>query len=173
MFTTDDHGVAVRARQLAGYGPSECEVETEDCLEGYNTQMSALQAADLRIKLRELDNWVSKRRRNATHYNEACDRLGIRRLHPRPWTEPSYRVYVIYVSGRDEAIRKFHEAGIRALAYYAIPLHLRPAFAKLGYSHGDFPVAEKVTQELLCLPVHPHLTDEQIGKVLNALERIQ
>jgi dTDP-4-amino-4,6-dideoxygalactose transaminase len=173
MFTTDDHEVAVRARQLAGYGPSECEVETVDCVEGYNAQMSALQAADLRVKLRQLDIWVAKRRRNAALYDEACDRLGIRRLHPRPWTEPSYRVYAIYLDGRDEAIRIFQESGVRTLAYYAIPLHLRPAFARFGYHPGDFPIAEKVTQDLLCLPVHPHLTDEQIRKVIDALERIQ
>lgn len=172
MLTTDDPEVATRARQLAGYGPTECELETPDCLEGYSAQMSGLQAADLRIKLRHLENWVNRRRAIASNYDEVCDRLGIRRLQPRPWTEPSYRVYVIFLEGRVQAIQRFKDMGVKALPYYPIPLHLRPSFTKLGYKRGDFPVAEKVTEELICLPVHPHLTDEEVGKVVKALEAI-
>jgi dTDP-4-amino-4,6-dideoxygalactose transaminase len=81
-------------------------------------------------------------------------------------------VYAIYLADRDEASLRFQEGGIRTFAYYAVPLHLRPAFAKLGYQYGDFPVAEKVTEELICLPAHPHLTDEQVERVIGVLERI-
>ncbi|MGQ0571481.1 MAG: DegT/DnrJ/EryC1/StrS family aminotransferase, partial [Armatimonadota bacterium] len=99
----------------------------------------------------------------------ACDHLRIRRPHPHAGTEPSPRTYPIRVSKRDALGNRLHAAGIDAAPHFVPPLHLRPVYAHLGYRRGDFHIAERATEELLCLPVHPQLTDGEVERVIGVL----
>jgi dTDP-4-amino-4,6-dideoxygalactose transaminase len=76
---------------------------------------------------------------------------------------------VIRVPDRDALAARFRAAGIDASAHFVPALHLRPVYAHLGYRRGDFPVAERATEELLCLPVHPYLTDNEVDDVIDIL----
>jgi dTDP-4-amino-4,6-dideoxygalactose transaminase len=173
MMLTDSDAVANRARQLAGFGRTEALESLEvDDLEGYNAQMSSLLAAALRVKLRYLDGWLARRRAIAARYDAACDGLGIRRLHPPPWTTPSYRTYPILVLAREHVIAELGAAGVDAGAHFTPVLHLRPVYQRLGYGRGSFPVAERVTEEIVCLPIHPHLSDDDVESVCAALEHV-
>jgi dTDP-4-amino-4,6-dideoxygalactose transaminase len=169
MLLTNHDDVAYRARQLAGFGLPGGAGETELNLEGYNAQMSSVLAAMLRVKLRHLPAGLARRRAIAARYDEACDRLGIRRLHAHDAADPSPRVYVIRLPNRDALARHLREAGLDASPHFVPPLHLRPVYAHLGYRRGDFPVAERVTEELLCLPVHPYLTDDEVTRVIDVM----
>jgi dTDP-4-amino-4,6-dideoxygalactose transaminase len=169
IVLTDSDEVAGRARQLAAFGRTEELADSAFDLEGYNAQMGELLAAAIRAKLPYLAGWAAKRRAVAVQYDLACDRLGVGRLHPAPWTEPAYRYYVIRVPRRDQTLRRLIQAGVEASAHFVPPLHLRPLYSELGYRRGDFPVAEQVCEELICLPCHPHLPDEDVQRVIGAL----
>ena len=80
------------------------------------------------------------------------------------------RSFVVRVADRDALARRIGVFGIDATPHYVPALHLRPVYAHLGHRRGDFPVAERATEELLCLPVHPDLTDDEVDQVIEALQ---
>ena len=176
ILVTNSAALARRARQLAGFGPISAPVslqaETEPQLEGYNAQLGTLQAAALSVKLPYVDQWLSRRRAIATRLNAVCDRLGVERLQPAPATRPSYRAYVVLVPYREEVKLRLRQLGIEADAHFAPALHLRRVYARLHYAPGRFPVAERLTERILCLPCHPHLSDEDVERMADALESV-
>jgi dTDP-4-amino-4,6-dideoxygalactose transaminase len=170
VLLTHDPEAARLARQLAGFGPAPETEGTAVDVEGYNAQMSALQAAALRVKLAHLDAWLARRRAIAARYAAACDRLGLARLHPPAHTSPAWRTFVVLAPDRDAALAHFRAAGVEAAPHFVPALHLRPLYRRLGYGRGDFPAAEAAVDRLLCLPVHPQLTEAEVNRVIAALE---
>jgi dTDP-4-amino-4,6-dideoxygalactose transaminase len=75
----------------------------------------------------------------------------------------------VRVPGRDRVIKELHAAGIGAGVHYPLPVHLNPAFARLGYTEGTFPVAEEAAREVLSLPLFPEITPAQQERVISAL----
>jgi len=136
---------------------------------GFNYRMDGIQGAILRVKLRHLESWTEARRRNAELYNAL---LKDSNLVTPIETKGNRHVYYVYVlrSPNREALQKHlldHE--IHSAIHYPHPLHLELAFKDLGYSSGDFPVAEKVANEVLSLPMYPELQPEQIEEVAEAI----
>jgi len=172
ILVLNDDELAIRARQIAGFGYRPDMGPLDLDLEGYNVMISSIQAAALNAKMPYLETWLARRREIAARYHEACDALGVNRLHPPADTNPSWRTYVICVPDRDEAIGILEQNGIEAGTHFTPVLHTRPLYQHLGYQEGDFPVAEKVTRELICLPIHPHLSDEEVDQVINGLALI-
>jgi dTDP-4-amino-4,6-dideoxygalactose transaminase len=82
-----------------------------------------------------------------------------------------FHTYVIRVQDRDRLLSRLLERGVRAKVHYPIPLHLQKAAAGLGYKAGDFPVCEADCQSILTLPVHQHLTSEEIDYTIGAVRR--
>ncbi|MFH1915986.1 MAG: DegT/DnrJ/EryC1/StrS family aminotransferase [Nanoarchaeota archaeon] len=128
--------------------------------EGYNYRMDALQAKILSIKLPYLHEWTEKRRAIAARYDQKLKKLvGI------PLVDPDYYhvyyMYVIRTAKRDSLKDHLKSKGIETGIHYPIPLHLLSAYAYLGHKKGDFPVAEKLTGEILSIPMYPELTEEQ------------
>jgi dTDP-4-amino-4,6-dideoxygalactose transaminase len=84
-----------------------------------------------------------------------------------------YHLYVIRVENREALMERLKEAGVGTAIHYPIPLHLQKAYAALNYRHGDFPVAEKVSAEIISLPMFPQLTSEQqrrvVGEIANCI----
>lgn len=131
---------------------------------GFNNRLDAVQAAVLSVKLDHLDAWNERRRAIATHYTDAL------KDHVRVPVEPAgfhsiYHQYTIRTDRRDELKDYLAKKGIGAAIHYPAPLHLQPAFAYLGHTRGDFPVAERAAAEVLSLPLYPELTDEQVAYV--------
>jgi len=81
-----------------------------------------------------------------------------------------YHLYVVRVAGRDEVQRRLAAAGIQTGIHYPRPIHLQEAYRHLGVGPGTFPVAERLSREVLSLPMFPSLTEEQIDRVGSALE---
>ncbi|MCX7820452.1 MAG: DegT/DnrJ/EryC1/StrS family aminotransferase, partial [Brevinematales bacterium] len=79
--------------------------------------------------------------------------------------------YSIRVKNRDAVIKKLNEAGIPTAVHYPIPIHLQKAYSYLGYHEGDFPVSEKVSEEIMSLPMHPFLTEENIDFVVDSIKK--
>jgi dTDP-4-amino-4,6-dideoxygalactose transaminase len=169
-LVTDDDATAVRARSLRDHAQSKRYVHEEL---GYNYRMDSFQAAVLRVKLKHLDEWNAARTRIAQQYHELL--AGTRFVLPNcaADSECVWHCYVIECEDRDRVRDALTEAGIGTAVHYPLPLHLQPVYRGLGYKPGDFPVAERLSQRCLSLPMFPELTDEQVEIVVNALRRVR
>ena len=127
--------------------------------------MDALQAAVLRVKLKYLDTWSSKRRENAAFYNRRFDELGLagaRVMPPKVVHERHiYNQYVIRAGDRDRLGEFLRGKNVGTEIYYPMPLHLQECFPRGKYKPGDFPVAEEASAGVLALPIYPELSTEQ------------
>jgi dTDP-4-amino-4,6-dideoxygalactose transaminase len=133
---------------------------------GGNFRMEEFQGAVLSVKLRYLDDWNEARRRNAQLYREHLS--GIKEVSlPKeaPYGRHVYHLYVIRAEKTDELQQYLSSKGIDTLIHYPIPIHLQNAYKSLGHKIGDFPVTEKVSKEILSLPMFPELSHEEIEYV--------
>ena len=164
---TDSADLAARIRLIADHG-SRKKYEHE--LIGLNSRLDTLQAVVLSAKLRRLADWNSARQAAAARYHamlaQAEDVITPRVLDGN---EHVWHLYVVRVPDRDRVIGEIHAGGIGAGIHYPVPLHLTPAFAKLGYPEGAFPVAERAAREILSLPLFPGITPEQQERVVSVL----
>jgi dTDP-4-amino-4,6-dideoxygalactose transaminase len=166
--TTNDNEIARKIRMLRDHGQSQKYYHD---IEGYNGRLDAIQAGILSVKLRYLAEWNQSRCEAADRYTKLFD------LHPNlvvllrqpEWTKSVYHLYVVRVQNRDEVQKHLSAQGIGTGIHYPIPLHLQKAYQDFGYKNGDFPVAEQVASECLSLPMFPHLTAEQQGRVVQTV----
>jgi len=166
LVVTDDDELAERVRMLRGHGS---KVKYHNELIGYNSRLDEMQAAVLRVKLRHLNEWNSKRRQIALEYNKLLKDLPLQVPYPCEKGEHVFHLYTILTDNREELRVYLKSRGVETGVYYPTPLHLQPAYADLGYRKGDFPVSESACERNLSLPMYPELTDEQIHYVAQAV----
>lgn len=147
---------------------------------GGNFRLDALQAAVLLVKLKYLDSWSEKRRKNAALYNRLFAQSGL--IEKGAVKTPIevykdsgdrnhhiYNQYTLRTRSRDKLREYLKEQGISTAVYYPVPLHLQECFKDLGYLKGDLPAAEDASRSVLSLPVYPELTNSQqeyiVGKM--------
>jgi dTDP-4-amino-4,6-dideoxygalactose transaminase len=137
---------------------------------GWNCRMDGIQAAVLSIKLRNLEAGNLLRRGHAIQYNDAFAGLeDVLAPVEADYARHVYHVYAIRVRDRDEIRRRLEEQGVGSAVHYPVPIHLQEAYSALGYATGSFPVAEKLCNEFLSLPMFPELTLEQVKYVARAV----
>ena len=164
LVSVDDPELAERIRMLRFHGSKSKKIFE---YVGTNSRLDEIQAAALRIFLRELDRWTALRREAADRYRE----LGIGELCEAPGDEPGH-VYHLFVSRspqRDEIRAALTEAGIGSADYYLPPLHLQPALRYLGWSEGDLPETERAARENFSIPLWAGITEEQQVRVVDAV----
>ena len=159
--TTNDEKVAQKIRMLRDHGQAKKYYHD---FEGYNGRLDAMQCGILRIKLRHLSDWNAKRRQNASLYTQHLKLDSIPPYEPE-WTKAVYHLYVIRIQKRDELQKYLSENGINTGLHYPIPLHLQDAYRKSRLRNGSYPITEKVSDQILSLPMFPNLTGEQIEYV--------
>jgi len=164
-ITTNDPALAARVRMLRNYG-SEMKYRHE--LKGINSRLDELQAAFLRIKLRQLDADNTRRRQVAALYHEglAATSLGLPQVHRD--ADPVWHLYVVRSMMRDALRSRLDTLGIGTLIHYPVPPHLQAAYRSLGATRGRFPIAEILADEVLSLPMGPHLSDDDVARVIEA-----
>lgn len=167
MVVTNDEEIAEKIRLLRDHGRRE---KYEHLMIGYNYRLDALQAAILRIKLKYLDEWNEKRRKNASIYNELLKDLDVITPYEEEYGKHVYHLYVVRIKKRDKVYKFLQEKGIACGIHYPLPLHLQKAYHGLGYKKGDFPVAEKCAREVISLPVYPELKRNQIEYIVKNLK---
>jgi dTDP-4-amino-4,6-dideoxygalactose transaminase len=170
LVASDDADLAARARLLRTHG---MEPKYYHHLVGANFRMDALQAAVLRVKAPHLAAWTEARRVNASRYARLFHDAGLLDRVVLP-VEPAgqrhiFNQFVIRTSDRDGLKAHLDARGIGNEIYYPVPFHLQPCFANLGYRLGDFPVAERVANESLAIPIYSELTVEQQQTVVDAI----
>lgn len=164
--TTNDPEVADRIRVLRNYGS---RVKYVNDVKGFNSRLDPIQAAVLSIKLKHLDDWNSRRKALGRRYSVALAGAHCGLPHVPQWADPVWHLYVIRTPQRDALQAFLTERGIGTLMHYPLPPHLQQAYTELGYKRGDFPIAEAMANELLSLPMGPHLTFEQQDQIIAAI----
>jgi dTDP-4-amino-4,6-dideoxygalactose transaminase len=164
--TTSDPEIADRLRVLRNYGS---RVKYVNEVQGYNSRLDPIHAAVLRVKLKHLDEWNARRATIAGRYNVALEDTGVSLPAVPEWASPAWHLYVIRTKKRESLQRHLTEAGIGSLIHYPIPPHLQQAYADRGHKSGDFPLAEAMAEDVLSLPIGPHLSVEDQNQVIAAL----
>jgi len=168
VFTNDDE-IARKLRGICNHGMF---IQYHHELLGVNSRLDSIQAAILDVKLNYLDDYNEARKKAASFYNnffKECENIEIP-------TNSSFSTHVFHQYtlklknvSREKVLEKMKEAEIPVMVYYPIPLHLQEAFRFLGYKKGDFPIAEKLCECVISLPMHTELTEAQqtyIGETL-------
>lgn len=169
-ITTNEEELANRCRSLRHDGRNK-DKEYEHDLEGSTLRMDEIQAAILRVKLKHLKDWTTARQKIATWYEHGLQGLPVTRPTSLPDNTHAYCVYTLRCQNRDKLQVYLKENGISTAVYYPVPLYRQPAYKHLGYRKQDFPVTEKACQEVLSLPMFPHLTEEEVMYVCECIQK--
>jgi dTDP-4-amino-4,6-dideoxygalactose transaminase len=166
--TTNDEGIARKVSMIRDHGQLE---KYRHEIEGCNGRLDAIQAGFLQVKLLKLEEWNGRRRANAKLYNELLAEANADLIAPfeSVFSHGVYHLYVVRVRDRENFRAQMTAAKVGTAIHYPFPLHLQKAYAHLGYATGDLPVTERVSREIVSLPMSPHLTQEQVTVVVNAI----
>jgi len=166
VMVTDNSDLYKKLLLLRDYGRKS---KYEHIIKGYNSRLDTIQAAVLSVKLRKLDRCNQARRENAKLYNELFAKLCPKVVTPKEaaYAKHVYHQYVIRVPNRDQVVEEMKKRGVTLLVHYPIPLHLQGAYEDSGYKRGDFPVSEKLCEEVISLPIYPGLTRTEIEYVVS------
>ena len=165
---TNNNDLARKARMFANHGRIE---KYNHEFEGTNSRLDGLQAAILDVKLKYLDKWIERRRTIARMYDAALKDIIIT-PSVLPDVKHVYHLYVIRIKNRDMVKELLAEKGIATGIHYPIPLPFLKAYSYLGHKPADFSVAFSIKDEILSLPIHGDMTDEQVKYVIASLKDI-
>ncbi len=165
---TNDAGLAERMRMRGDHGSKQKYTHE---FEGENSRLDGIQAAVLQVKLKYLDQWNDRRREVAARYSaELPDWIGTPAV--RDDVRHVFHLYVVRVPDRAAVMDHLGGQGIACGIHYPIPLPLQPAYADLSLRKVDFPVTCGLADEIVSLPMHGDLTDEQVDLVISELARV-
>jgi dTDP-4-amino-4,6-dideoxygalactose transaminase len=161
-----DADLAARLRAVANHGQSSGQVG--QTLLGTNSRLDTIQAAILLEKLAIFDVEVAARRRIAARYQldlaPFCNLPAV-----APGVRPVWSYFAIRHPRRDALQAHLKARGIASVAYYRVPTHAQPAYAELPVAPGGLPITEAFAANLLCLPLHPYLTESEVDQVVAAV----
>ena len=164
--TTSNSEYARTIRMLRDWGQDR---KYHHMLRGFNYRMEAFQGAILRVKLRHLERWTEARRAIVAKYNQLLAGSSVERPWEMPWARHVYHLYTLRTNRRDNLQEALQQKGIQTGIHYAVPAHLQPAYANLGYARHSLPQSEKAAEEVLALPLYPEMTEDQIETVARAV----
>ncbi len=167
--TTQDTELAERLWKLRNYG-SQRKYEHDSI--GTNSRLDELQAAFLRVKLRHIDEWNERRCQLANIYQQSFRHAPEVRTPEVPaWAEPVWHLYVARHPHRDQLHKHLTNEGIGSMVHYPIPPHRSGAYATSIWRGGALPITERMAQEVLSLPMGPHLSESDATQVVEAVRR--
>lgn len=167
LFTNDSE-LAQSMRSIANHGMGKRYYYQQV---GLNSRLDAIQAAILDVKLKYLDEFIAARQSAADFYDRELSGIEGLKIPARvSYSSHTFHQYTIQVPEKRDELQKFLSTKeIPSMVYYPVPLHLQEAYKFLGYQPGDFPVAEKLSQQVLSLPMHTELTSEQLEYIVSAI----
>jgi dTDP-4-amino-4,6-dideoxygalactose transaminase len=164
MVVSSDADLIARVRQMANHGAGLHRYD--NLVVGTNSRLDSLQAAILRIKLRHLPRWDEERRARVAAYTEALSDLpDIRLPREREGARSAWHLYTIRAPERDALQAHLAARGIASAVHYPRPIHLQPAMAEAGGKAGDLPVSERLSREVLSLPLYPELPLADVRRI--------
>jgi dTDP-4-amino-4,6-dideoxygalactose transaminase len=165
---TNDSKIAERIASLRDHGRLSHYAHSEF---GYNARLDALQAAVLQAKLKRLDAWNARRRKIAQAYIELLADCGLELPVEPAYAESCYHLFVVRGEKRDALRSALLASQIECGIHYPVPLHVQPSCRNYGYQPGDFPNSERAADAVLSLPMHPYLTDPELERVADVIQR--
>ncbi|MEK6527557.1 MAG: DegT/DnrJ/EryC1/StrS family aminotransferase, partial [Nitrospirota bacterium] len=166
VYTNDD----VLARKIRAFRDNG-RVETIEAIEcfGWCSRLDNLHAAILNVKFNYFDKWIKRRREIAKLYDEGLSGVGDIITHPRFNNDyfDVYQNYVIRTKHRDVLVKHLRDSGVEVLISWSKPLHKQKT---LGLDHFHLPMTERISAEVISLPMYPELTDEEVGMVIDAVK---
>lgn len=164
--TTDDQELADRVRLLRNYGSKSKYYNDE---KGLNSRLDELHAALLRVRLRHLDEWNSRRARIAEKYLEELREAELTLPGICDGADPVWHLFVVRSNRRDELQKHLKSQGITTLVHYPVPPHLQSAYKDAALS-AAYPITEAIHREALSLPMGPHLSEEEVARVVEGVQ---
>jgi len=174
MLTTNDDAVENKAKRYRHHGQDEA-IRYEYLELGHNYRMTDIAAAIGVEQMKKINRIIETRVRNANLLNEGLAQVkGIILPKIMEGNTHVYHQYTIRITqefghSRDDLMNFLRENEIGCGVYYPKPLHLHEHFRKLGYKEGDFPVSEKMSEEVLSLPVNPFVTEQDVEKIIDKI----
>ncbi len=172
IFTNND-GLATKLRAIANHG---MVVRYHHDMIGVNSRLDSIQAAVLNAKLPHLNEYTEKRQKAAEYYDKGfAENPNVLTPSREPYSTHVFHQYTLRIKegySRDALKDGLAERGIPAMVYYPVPLHLQKAYQDPRYHEGDFPVAEKLAQCVLSLPMHTELNKEQQDYIIRAVNEL-
>jgi len=167
---TRDEVLAKKIKMIANHGQS---VKYQHDIIGVNSRLDTLQAAILIVKLQHLNEYISSRNKVAQFYDEKLrDLEGVRIPRRAKNSTHVFHQYTLKIVGGQRNALKNHldEMGIPTMIYYPIPLHLQKAYRRDGFETGAFPITETLSNEVLSLPIHTEMNDEQLVYIVDSIK---
>lgn len=159
MVLTNDDEVVERCKSLRIHGMGKERYYYDDL--GYTSRMAEIQAAVLCAKLERLDGWNARRAELAQVYIGRLAGTPVKTPATAPGNNHTYHQFTVRSGKRDELMKHLQEGGIGCSVFYPVPLHLHAPYSKYGGGEGSLPETELAAREVLSLPIHPHLAQEQ------------
>lgn len=169
IVVTNDADVAEKVRLLRAHGS---RIKYRHMIDGYNSRLDEVQAAILRVKLKNIDAWNDQRRAWAFLYNQLLDKAKKKGLVLPYAAESSrhiYHIYAVRYRNRDKLIHYLNKKSIEVGLHYPLPLHLQSANKDLGYKKGEFPQSEIAARQVIALPLYPELKKSEVTYVASMI----
>ena len=162
--TTNDADFAARVRQIANHGGGTTKYD--NVVLGTNSRLDALQAAVLRAKLRQLERWTAERLERALAYTRLLEgTAGLVLPREQAWGRSAWHLYTLRATNRDGLQAHLAARGVATAVHYPRPIHLQPAMAAAGGKPGDLPVSERLSREVIQIPLYPELPLETLERI--------
>jgi len=166
MVVTSDEALADKLKMLRVHG---CRKKYYHEIDGFNSRLDSMQAAVLLVKLPHLPDWTEARNRKAAAYNKGFKGSSVITPVVEDGNEHVFYAYTVKLPRRDEVVAALDRAKVGNAIYYPVPLHLQTCCKNLKYKPGDLPISEKLSDEVLSLPIYPELTQSQIDEVVSTV----
>ncbi|MBI2612489.1 DegT/DnrJ/EryC1/StrS family aminotransferase [Candidatus Kaiserbacteria bacterium] len=163
---TSDANVAEKVKMFRSHGEKEKYVHE---MVGYNERLDGIQAAVLSVKLKHLDTWNTRKAEIVNKYRDGIRNPAVALQTIPEGVTPAYHLFVITTENRKAFVEHMRSLGIDTSMHYPTPCHLQKAYVSLGYTRGDFPHTEYVADHCVSLPLFPEMTEDEIGRVIEAV----
>lgn len=163
-IVTNNKGLADKVRSLGNYGS---DYKYHHIYKGHNSRLDEIQAAFLRIKLKNLERWTDNRRNTAKRFLEGINNSNIILPKEMDYAKHVYHIFAIRSERRDELESYLNQNGIQTNKHYPIPMHLQCAYSDLNIKKGELPIAEKISISELSIPMYYGMSEEEINAVIN------
>lgn len=163
MILTNDDEIAEKCRSIRVHGMGRVRYYYDHL--GYTSRMDEIQAAVLRVKLKRLESWDAHRAKIAAIYSESLTSANVKLPVVRPGYHPTWHQYSIRTDRRSDLMAFLKENGVDSMIYYPMPIHFHKPYEQFGHGAGSLPETERACQEIVNLPIHPHLNLDQAAYV--------
>ena len=167
-ITTNDEVLAKKVKILANYGS---DYRYHNIYKGTNSRLDEIQAGFLRIKLNDLDKWNLNRKKIAEKYMDGIKNEKITKPYVASYADAIWHVFVIRTENRDEFEKYLNDNGVGTTIHYPRPMHLQEAYKDLNIKEGELPIAEKIANEVISIPMYYGMKEEEIQYVIDIINK--